>query len=796
MAKIVELTITCGVTADSASGMAWYGVMIADFEGRYRDGLTYVHAGLALIDRHGFEGQRTGVLLALDQVAPWTRTFGYAIEGVHAAIVAGHAAGDLAMTCYARNHLVSDLLQMGRPLAEVEAEADRGLGLTRRIHFRDIELLISAQRGLARQLRTGEASEPYETVGEIASASSRFWVRLYAGMTAYFFDDMDRASRALAEADLLRWSLPAHIDVVYHHLFAALTAARRLPPEEALAAMAPYRARFAGWTDLNAPTFLHKWLLLEAEAARLAGDGLAALRHFDRAIGAAGSFVHERALARELAGRHCMEQGLEGLARLHMREAARDYRLWGADAKARRLPWQDGEDGEDPAERDLRAAMDTIRAITRTADPETLRSDVLRAFMTHVGARRGKLLLIHDGDPVIEAEGERGDAGIAIVVETRMPTPDRVAPELLQAVLGTGEPVVKDVPPPHAAQGGGSPDTLVGLPLRGADGLAGILCLEVDPGRFARQGRMATLVPLAEQAAIALDRARSQADAARSYAFRAQTENALRAARAELAHRSHLATLGGLAASIAHDINQPLSTIVAYASAGRRWLRRPEPDLGEALQSLEAIEAAGLRAAEIVAALRSLAKQDTGQREILDLNEVIRGVLDLTEPDRAAHQLRLVVHLADRPMLVSADRVQLQQLVVNLVNNGIDAMAEAAADDRVLTVSTVERDGGFLALIEDRGCGIPPDAMARIFEPLFSTKAKGIGMGLAICRSVIEAHRGTLRVEPREEAGRASRSRFRRPTTSRRCPRPGVTPSGPDRRAMAIRSPAISGPAR
>lgn len=746
VAKIVELTITRGVTADSAYGMAWYGVAISDFYGRYQDGFAYGQAALALVDRHGFEGQRTGALVAVDQLSPWTQSFDYALARVHDAIAAGDAAGDLAMTCYARNHLVSDLLQMGRPLVQVEAEAEKGLQLTRRVNFRDIEILITAQRSLARRLRTGEAYEPYENLGDIASVSTQFWVRLYDGIAAYLFDDVDRAAAAFAEAEPLSWSLLAHIDLVYYAFFAALNAARHLPPSEALLAMEPHRRRFGQWARLNRDMFQHKLLLIDAEIARLKGAGLDALRLYDRAILDAGSFVHERALARDLAGRHCEEQGLEGLARRYFQDAAVDYRLWGAEAKAQRMPWLGVETEERASERELLQTMRTVREITKETDPEPLRVQVLHALISHADADRGKLLLVHDGDLIIEADGYRTAEGIKVSVGTMMPTPDRVEPDVLASILQTSEPILKDVltrsDDPVASNGLRS---IIGLPLLSAERLVGVVYLEANPERSDRRlRRLPILRLLTDQAAISLERAQWHARTYENYERRAQAENALRAARAELAHTSYLATIGGLAASIAHEINQPLSSIVTYASAGTRWLKRIEPDLNEVLHSLDAIESAGLRAAEIVASLRSLAKQDNIQRELLDLNVVIRDVLELTRPEIEARRVRLVADISQGECVVSADRVQLQQLVLNLVNNAMDAMSDTAIDNRLLLVSCTEREEQFVTRVEDRGCGIPAGSLTKIFDPLFSTKSKGMGMGLAICKSIIEAHGGQL----------------------------------------------------
>jgi len=755
LAKIVEITLTKGVTADSVYGIAWYGVMISDFYDRHEDGFAFGQAALALIDRHGFEGQRTGALVAVDQLSPWTRSFEYALANVHAAIEAGHAAGDLAMTCFARNHLVSDLLQMGRPLPQLLAEAEKGLELARRVHFRDIEILIEAQRSLAHWLRSGESPAPHGHVGDIVSISTRFWVHLYDGIGAYLFGDFARAAAAFAEAQPLCWSLPAHIDLVYFTLFSALNAARHLPPDEALSAMEPHRLRLAAWAPLNPALFAHKLLLVEAEMARLRGESLKALRLFDQAIVAAGSFIHERGLARELAGEHSLGLGLQEMARRYFENASIDYRLWGADAKAQRMPWIDAQDEDASAAQELLHVLETVRELTSVSDLERLRTGVLRALMRHADADRGKLLLMHDGDAVIEAEGRRERGEIITTVATMMPTPERIPSDILVKIVHASNPVFGDVltgpEDPLAANGLLS---VIGLPLIAEDRLVGIAYLEACPDRTdVRQRRLPVLTLLSTQAAICLERVQWHARTYENYERRAQAEHALRLARAEMAQTSQLATMGGLAASIAHEINQPLSSIVAYASAGERWLKRQPPNLQEALDNLANIGTAGLRASEIVAALRSLAKQDGLQREQLDLGRVIETVIEVTRPEIEAHEIKLVSAALEHQHLISGDRVQLEQLILNLVNNAIDAMRETPVEDRILRVTSFEREGSIVTRIEDRGCGIAPDALEKIFTPLFSTKSKGMGMGLAICRSVVEAHEGHLKAGPMPERG-------------------------------------------
>lgn len=755
LAKIVELTITRGVTADSVYGLAWYGVMISDFYDRYEDGFAYGQTALALIDRHGVEGQRTGALVAVDQLSPWTRSFDFALARVHEAIAGGDAAGDLAMTCFARNHLVSDLIQMGRPLAQVEAEAAKGLELTRRIQFQDIEMIILAQDRFARELKNGRSATDRSASCVSNSASTRFLVGLYDGIAAYMFGDIRHAAKILEEIEPLTWSMAAHIDLVYFTLFSALAAARNLPAEAALSVMEPHRDRLAGWTPLNPSLFEHKLLMVDGEMARLQGESLEACRLFDRAIVSSGSFVHERGLARELAGQHCTEQGMQGLAQRYFEEAASDYRLWGAVAKAQSLPPPDIDAVRDLMAQDLLVAMDSVRGITEQVGIDPLRTAVLRAMMIHAAAARGQLLLLHDGDAVIEAVGEQQEDRIDITLRTIIPTPERVNPDILADTIVGRELILVDrlahEDDPVAANG---LRAILSIPLVAEDRLVGIIYLEGDPSRsLTRQRKLPVLKLLAEQAAICLEREARQAQIFENYERRSEAEAALRIARAELAHTSHLATMGGMAASIAHEINQPLASIIGNAAACSRWLKHAEPNVEEALANLKGITASGKRAAEIVTALRSLARRDNILREPLSLHVLIHDVLELTRVEIEASQVVLSTDLDQGEGRISGDRIQLQQLIQNLVKNAIEAMANTDVAQRFLHIRCRESDGAIVTRVEDRGCGIAPDALEKIFTPLFTTKSKGMGMGLAICNSIVAAHGGKLSAGQVDDGG-------------------------------------------
>jgi C4-dicarboxylate-specific signal transduction histidine kinase len=226
-------------------------------------------------------------------------------------------------------------------------------------------------------------------------------------------------------------------------------------------------------------------------------------------------------------------------------------------------------------------------------------------------------------------------------------------------------------------------------------------------------------------------------------------EEALRNAVADLERASRLTTMGQLTASIAHEINQPLAAIVTNGNACLRWLEGNRLDIDEARQATKRIVRDGHRAGEIVKSIRTLARKSVPEMVRLDINDVIREVIALMRTEFRRHDISIETELCADLALVLADRIQLQQVTLNLIMNGIEAMAEVTSRPRLLAVksATVEI-GEVLVSIEDSGPGLDPTQASRIFEPFFTTKREGMGMGLSICHSIIEAHGGRLRTLP------------------------------------------------
>ena len=214
---------------------------------------------------------------------------------------------------------------------------------------------------------------------------------------------------------------------------------------------------------------------------------------------------------------------------------------------------------------------------------------------------------------------------------------------------------------------------------------------------------------------------------------------------AELAHMNRSAAIGQMSASIVHEINQPLAAIVMNAGTGLRWLARDTPNVEKAAHALKNIVGNGNRASQVVQTLRAMFKKELSNRTLVDINDAIRAVLTLLRIELEEHEVVTKATLKEGLPHVMADRVQLQQVIFNLVTNAIEAMSSIGADSRTLRLRSEEIESGeCIVAIEDSGPGIEPETLKRIFEPFFTSKSKGMGMGLSICRSIIEAHGGRL----------------------------------------------------
>lgn len=243
---------------------------------------------------------------------------------------------------------------------------------------------------------------------------------------------------------------------------------------------------------------------------------------------------------------------------------------------------------------------------------------------------------------------------------------------------------------------------------------------------------------LASQAAISLENTRLYRDLE-------ERERRYREVHTELAHANRVATMGQLSASIAHEVNQPITASVTNAQAALRWLRTEPPEMEEVRKALGRIVRDGNRAGDVIDRIRTLIKKAPSRKDALDINEAILDVIALTRIEAAKNSVSLETQLAEGLPLIQGDRVQLQQVVLNLIVNAVEAMSGVNDRPRELLISTARGGSDSVVVaVRDSGPGLAPASLERLFESFYTTKPGGLGMGLSICRSIIDSHGGRL----------------------------------------------------
>ena len=232
-----------------------------------------------------------------------------------------------------------------------------------------------------------------------------------------------------------------------------------------------------------------------------------------------------------------------------------------------------------------------------------------------------------------------------------------------------------------------------------------------------------------------------------------ENERRYREVQLELAHANRVATMGQLTASITHEVNQPITAAVTYALAARRFLSADPPNFREVDDALSLIVKEGNRAGEVVGRVRALIKKVPARKDAVAINDAILEVIALTRTEAANNSVSVRTQFAEGLPRVQGDRVQLQQVILNLIINAIEAMRDVGEEERELLISTRNEPDGVSVEVRDSGPGLAPAALERVFEAFYTTKPGGLGLGLSICRSIIEAHNGRLWASPNVPRG-------------------------------------------
>ena len=772
-ARLLSLALEHGMSASTVHGLAWLGVAIAQRYGAYRSGCEYTQVARSLAEQAAYSAARVSALVALDQVSAWTKPLHYALECAEQAYRLSMAQGSPSFACYANNHIVSDLLVLGAPIERMLRQIDTGLELARNLEFQDAQSILCAQAVYIRRL-AGEVASTIPIPGNALMAERvnrsrmgplKFWWALFEGLFQFLEGSFEQAAVHLDEAWAQSWSAPVHI----HHIDLALfTVLNRAALQTATGLAQDFEgplARLGLWAGLNPRYFSDRFALAQAEVARVNGKVLDALRHYEDAIGKATACgaVHIQGLAHEMEARCLAGLGLEVGAQTHLRLARDAWRRWGAHTLAEQLeaehpflrdpPGTRAESFALPARQQLDqvAIAKACQALSREIEPEALIKTLLSNVVVHAGATYSALLLLDEGNLQVEATGRASDKGIDILLRTGQPASNAAPLSLVLHAMRQRE--VLTIEGAEALRRFGDDAYLMHiesasvacLPLLKQNDVIGALYLEntLTPGVF-EASRIEVLELLAAQAAISLTNARLYADLLAENERRRISERSLRLARSELDRTAQATILGELAASIAHEINQPLASILSNAGASVRWLDRATPQIEEALEGIRDILGEGQRAADIVGAIRALARQAPPERAAFAVGCMIRHVLALTQADVQNQQIDVETHLPEG-LTAYGDRTLFQQVLYNLITNAMEAMQGVAAAERRLRIDARAVGSSIVVTVEDSGPGVAPAEQEKIFQAFYSTKAAGMGMGLAICSSIVAAHGGVLR---------------------------------------------------
>jgi len=398
------------------------------------------------------------------------------------------------------------------------------------------------------------------------------------------------------------------------------------------------------------------------------------------------------------------------------------------------------------------------QAVNRCADEPTLLAEVCRAVVAQGGYRLAWVgYAEHDPAKSIRpvARAGEGQGYLHNLVATWGEGPRGLGPA--GTAIRSAQPVVcNDVladprfAPWRARAGEHGLKSSVALPLitdtTAGSPIGALLVYAVEPDSFDEKETNLLLQAANDLAhGIALLRTRME---------RQSAEEALKKTEEELARVARVTTMGELTASIAHEVNQPLAAVVTNGNACLRWLSADPPNFDEARDALRRIIRDGNRAGEVIARIRTVLKKGEPVARRLDFNDLIPEIVALTQPEAARRGASIQTVLAGNLPMVTGDRVQFQQLLLNLVINALDAMNLVTDRPRIVRIHTAAPEPkSILVSVEDSGIGLGPDRRARLFDAFYTTKPDGLGMGLSISRSIVEAHGGTLWAEPNEGPG-------------------------------------------
>ncbi|CAG2145650.1 trifunctional serine/threonine-protein kinase/ATP-binding protein/sensor histidine kinase [Cupriavidus plantarum] len=779
--RSVNLAIAHGHCDGSAYVYVCMNMIVGMRDNDFAASRAFGELALHLVDERRRERYRGRVYMSFGLlVVPWimpARTSRHYIRRAYDITV---ESGDHTFAVYCARNEASVMLFAGDTLDDVRAAAVRGLAIARDANFQLVIDSLLAQRALLARLQgTATDEEPLPPVpaadGPPTLVDCAYWVhRLQADL---LFGDLDAAltarDRAAASSEAAR-AFVETADLACYGALALLALPSRDDGQEA--ALQRHVADLERWAHACPDNFLSRHQLVRAELARTrdraidASDAYAAAVQHARRQG----FTQIEALAAELAGEFHARRGDEVASHAYLRHARGAWQRWGATAKVRALEARHASLAEVEAggahanrlrELDVQAVLRISNALASNIVPARLVDTLMQTALESAGAELGVLVLVREGVWHVPARAQVVEGTIVVTQEPVLAASDVLPVSIVQTVARTHERLVIDdmrAPQAHTfthAQDDyirrHQPRSVLCVPLMRYAALVGVLYLENNlAAKMFTADKAGVLEVIASQAAFALENARLYEALFEQNAQRTRAEAQLRTALDELERASRLRAMGELVASIVHEVGQPLAAVSTSASAALRWLDHDPPDIVETRQMLSHIGASATRANAVFQNLRAKSRTTAPHFEPIDLGDALHEAITFVARPLETLGVLLSLHIPEPPLTVHGDRIQLQQVAINLLMNGAESMTAVAPHARRLSLTCVrEADGIVRMIVEDSGCGIDPGIADRLFEPLFTTKQNGMGMGLAIVNSIVDAHGGTLAFAPREGGG-------------------------------------------
>jgi len=776
LCRMANRSIQHGNCDASALAYAYLGMVVGPCFGDYGAALRFGELGLRLVETRGLSQYKARVHLTYGaHVLPWARPLHEAQPYLRRAFDESNEAGDLTYAGFSSCTLITNRLSAGDPLDEVEIEAAARLALMQRAKFGLIIHIITTQLQLIRSLRgetlalgslnsDGFDEDAFEQVlaanRSLDIAACWFWIRRM--QARYFAGDYAAAFAALLKAEPLLWTTVGHHEYSIFHFYVGVVSAANADTAPSPAARADFEQRLAAahrqmaaWEVHNPENYKGATALLAAEIARLQDRPFEAMQLYQQAAASSrsGRVSQVEAIAHELAAGFCRSRGLETAYQAHLTRARDCYQRWGATAKVAQierlhpdLAASFAAAAQVPASIadsfDLAAVVRTSEAVSNESGVPRLMETLMTLVLEHAGAQRGLLILPQDGELAIRAEARTTSAGIEVALRDDIASVDELPTSIVNVVARTGDAITID--DAQASPYGDDPyiasarsRSVLCLPLMKRTKLIGIIFLENDlaAGVFTPV-KLSVLKLLSSQAAMSLKTAFLEEKDA--------LVEALQKSQSELLRMSRLTAIGELVISIAHEINQPLTAIMTNADVCLRWLNHAQPSIAEAKNAAGRVIENGRRAADVVQTIRGLAVKSAPTMSPVDVNDVVREMLSIIQSELRHHTIHLEIRLADGDATVIGNKVQLQQVLLNLTMNAIESMA-AIEGRRTLTVTSARDDADGIAVsVADNGLGFDENRIEQLFEALVTTKPQGMGMGLSISRSIVEAHGGRL----------------------------------------------------